>query len=119
VAHTRRGVEVISLRTGEAVVAMALTQGQTYADLDGDGLVDAVLVLETADDLSKASLYGDDASLQHFAVMVVSALPARSQLFNGSICEGRHNMQESLSRSARKPLLDISAASPVVLRAPN
>jgi hypothetical protein len=121
VCHTRRGLEVISLKTGAPMVSMALTEGQTYADVDGDGVVDAILLLESSDDLisKKESTFAEDVDeLQHCSMMVVSGLPARAQLFNGSICEGKHSMQESLSHSMKKPPHEVSAASPVLLRSP-
>jgi hypothetical protein len=118
VAHTRRGLEVIALKSGAPIVSMALNEGQTYGDVDGDGVVDSVLVVETKDDVAgKPSDFAHDAKkVQHCLMMVVSGLPARAQLFNGSICEGRPNMQESLSKSVKRVVPEVTAASPLLLR---
>ena len=53
--------------------------------------------------------------------MVISGIPAKAQLFNGSICEGRPSMQQALSKPRQQNQLpgEISAASPLFLRAVN
>lgn len=117
VSHNKRGIEVVSLTTGAPIVAMALTEGQTYVDVDGDGIVDSVLLLENDDDVAVHAAYAvDRTKSRHCSMMVVSGLPPRAQLFNGTICEGRPSMHDSLSRSAKKAVPDISAASPLILR---
>lgn len=108
---------MISLTTGAPIVAMTLTEGQTYVDIDGDGIVDSVLLLENDDDVATHAVYAvDKAKSKHCTMMVVSGLPPRAQLFNGTICEGRPSMQDSLSRGAKKATPDVSAASPLILR---
>lgn len=96
---------------------MALTQGQTYVDVDGDGIVDSVLVMESDSDVSTHSVFAlDPSKSKRCMMMVVSGLPAKAQLFNGTICEGRPSMQDSLSRTANREVPQVSAASPLILR---
>jgi len=127
VAHTKNGLEVIALRTGIPITSLALTAGNTYADLDGDGVVDAVLVLESQQDVAAhgEAFSHEGGELQHCAVMAISGLPPRSQLFNGTICSRRNSLQDPLSNkhsgggvsdNTKMPAY-VSAASPVVFRA--
>lgn len=46
VAHTQRGLEVIALRTGVPITSLALPPGRCYADIDGDGVVDTISILD-------------------------------------------------------------------------
>jgi len=120
-AHTSRGLEVISLQSGAPITSLALTQGQSYSDLDGDGVVDTILLLETVQDVaSRGEAFAHEAGqLQHCMVMVTSGLPPKSQLFNGTICPTGRSLQDPVlhSRIRSKALPDaVSAASPVVLR---
>ena len=39
------------LLNGAPITSLALVTGRTYADLDGDGLIDSILVLESKDDI--------------------------------------------------------------------
>ena len=99
VMHTSKGIEVISLKTGSPITSLALSKGRTYADLDGDGVVDTILVLENEQDASRhGSTFMDagDNELQHCSVMVTSGLPSRARLFTGTVCSRSHALQDSL-----------------------
>ena len=118
VAHTKRGVEVIALKTGLPMTSLALTQGQSYADLNGDGMVDSLLVLEDASDVATHGqpFAHEGGELQHCTVMAVSGLPPRSQLFNGSLCFNHRSLQDPLSKKTKIPPV-VTAASPLILKA--
>ena len=75
----RSGLEVLSIKSGVPITSMSLNKGQSYADIDGDGIVDSMLVIETeADSLAHGKAFGHDAGdMQPCMVMVVSGLPAR------------------------------------------
>ena len=123
VAHTKHGVEVISLATGMPLTSLALNRDQVYGDVDGDGVVDSVIMIETEQDVQqgRAAKYvlaggGEDNALQHCTMMVVSGLPPRQQLFNGTVCLHRRALSDPMSRmSSRKPP-PIAAAPPLLLR---
>ena len=116
VAHTKHGLEVIALRTGLPITSLALTQGQSYTDLDGDGIVDSLLVLENEADVSALGeiFAHDNGEIQHCTIMAVSGLPPRSQLFNGSLCLNQRNLQDPMSK--KKIPQYVTAASPLILR---
>lgn len=124
VAHTKNGLEVIALKTGMPMTSLALSHGSTYADVDGDGVVDAILVLEKTEDVQTHgyAFAHEGGEIQHCSLMVVSGLPAQSQLFNGSICANRHSLNDPLSngrgRSLGRSRLpdEIQATSPAILR---
>lgn len=85
VAHTSKGIEVVALRTGTAVTSLALSKGRSYTDLDGDGIVDTIVVLEKEMDVSVhgRSVSDIEDNLQHCTILVTSGLPPRSKLFTG------------------------------------
>lgn len=124
VAHTKRGVEVLALQSGTPITALALNPGMTYADVDGDGVVDQLLLLEKPQDVAShgEAFAHDHGQLQHCTLMVISGLPARSQLFNGSLCmTHRHLHDPILSKHAgagARGLIpaEVSATSPVILK---
>lgn len=118
VSHTKRGLEVISLKTGLPITSLALNEGQSYADLNGDGIVDSLLVLEDSSDVAThgESFAHDGGQLQPCMVLAVSGLPARTQLFNGSLCFNHRNLHDPLSQRKKQPPL-ITAASPLILKA--
>lgn len=120
VAHTKKGIEIIALRTGAPITSLALAEGRTYADIDGDDVVDTVVMLETPRDVAShgVAFSHDGGELQHCSVMVVSGLPPRAQLFNGTVCPMKRNINDPLSRSAVGAMVPIavSAASPVILK---
>ena len=103
VVHTRHGLEVIALRTGAPITSLALSPGRVYGDLDGDDVVDAVSVLDTPESVQRHQAefahhqyeYGAQA-LQHCMLVVMSGLPAQSQLFNGSVCQQRPSLRDPL-----------------------
>lgn len=145
VMHTSKGIEVISLKSGAPITSLALTKGRSYTDLDGDGIVDTIMVLENEQDATRhggAFTDTNDADLKHCTVMVTSGLPSKSRLFSGSVCSRAHSLHDSInqpgydarlspkrkrdegSRKARSPAFSsgqpipsvISAASPVILK---
>ena len=144
VMHTSKGIEVIALKSGSPITSLALNKGQSFSDLDGDGIVDTIVVLENEKDvLNHGTPYLEslDDNLQHCTVKVSSGLPSRSLLFSGSVCSRSHALQDSLSMSAdgeykrkskksmeaknaRQPIFTanqaipavISSASPVILK---
>lgn len=117
VAHTKKGLEVIALKTGFPITSLALTQGQSFADLNGDGMVDSLLVLENADDVATHGkpFAHEGGELQHCTVMALSGLPPRSQLFNGTLCHNHRSLQDPLSKKSKLPVI-VTAASPLILK---
>jgi hypothetical protein len=86
VTHSKKGLEVVALKTGSPITSLALTEGRSYADVDGDGVIDTILLLETAQDVEKHYSFAHHTSqLSHCMIMVLSGLPANAQLFNGII----------------------------------
>ena len=76
----RLGLEVLSLKSGVPLTSLSLNRGQSYADIDGDGMVDSILVIETEADArahGKKAFSHDAGEAQPCMVMVVSGLPAR------------------------------------------
>jgi hypothetical protein len=117
VMHTRQGLEAISLRAGIPVTSFALNKGQTYADIDGDGVVDSILVLENEHDVEvHKSAFSVDGELQNCMMMVLSGLPPKGQLFNGTVCTHRRTLQDPLARPQSSKPPPISSASPLILR---
>ena len=51
VAHTQTGVEVVALKSGSPITSIALNKGHVYSDLNGDGVVDEIMVLGNQDDV--------------------------------------------------------------------
>lgn len=124
VAHTRNGLEVVALRTGVPMTSLALAKGRAYADVDGDGVVDTIVALESASDVH-AQGYGSafahashTGTVQHCSIMVLSGLPAQSQLFNGSLCASRHSLQDPINKHSAARMLPerVAVAPPAVLR---
>lgn len=119
VAHTKYGVEVISLKTGVPITSMALNRNHVYSDIDGDGLVDTIIIIENEHDAGKhshASRFAHlDEQLQYCHMMVVSGLPPRSQLFNGTLCLHRRALSDPMARPDGHQKA-ISAATPLILR---
>ena len=124
VAHTKNGLEVIALKTGVPMTSLALSKGSSYADVDGDGVVDTIMVLQRFEDLQTHgyAFAHDGGELQHCSIMVISGLPAQSQLFNGTICANRHSLNDPLSNGRGRSLgrnrvpEEIQATAPAVLR---
>jgi hypothetical protein len=121
VAHTRYGIEVFALKGGDFISSLALPEGRVSGDVDGDGIVDTVLVLQNDDEVAAhGSMYAHvGKSLQHCTLMVVSGLPPTAQLFNGSLCSSRRSLMDPTpdvaGASDSKPP-PISATSPILLR---
>lgn len=117
VMHTQQGLEAISLRAGLPVTSFALNKGQTYADVDGDGVIDSVLVLESEQDVElHRAAFGADDDLQSCMVMVLSGLPPKAQLFNGTVCTHRRSLSDPMMKPQANKASAVSAASPVILR---
>jgi len=121
VAHTRRGIEVLALRTGLPLTSLALAPDRTYADVDGDGVVDTIMVLETMEDVAAhgQAFAHEGGELQHCSVMVLSGLPPHSQLFNGTVCKQRHSIHDPLNKINSKLPDDVAGATPLVLQVGN
>jgi len=118
VAHTRRGLEVLALRNGMPLTSLALAPERTFADVDGDGVMDTVMVLETQEDVAThgSAFAHESGELQHCSLLVLAGLPPHVQLFSGSVCYNRQSMHDPLAKaSARIPTV-IEAASPLVLQ---
>jgi hypothetical protein len=123
VAHTKRGIEVWALKSGASITALALSPGRTYADIDGDGVVDQLLLLERPQDVAShgEAFANEHGKLQHCTLMVISGLPPRSQLFNGSLCMNHRHLHDPLAKSGGGRgggLLpsEVSLTSPVILK---
>jgi len=106
VVHSDKGLEVIALRTGIPITSLALPEGKMYADVDGDGVVDTIVILDNPRSVNQHrsefahhqfEYAGVEASLQHCMIVVMSALPARSQLFNGTVGADRPSLRESFT----------------------
>merc|ERR1711871_1831410 len=97
-------------------MGLALVTGRTYADLDGDGLIDSILVLESKKDvdLHRQSFDHEEGAFKHCSIMVLSGLPARRELSNGSICSSSETLDRSMYKSSKLPDI-VGAASPLVL----
>lgn len=118
VAHTKNGLEVISLKSGSPLTSLSLVKGNSYADIDGDGVIDTILVLESKRDVASHgdAFAHDQGKLQHCSIMVVSGLPAQSQLFNGTICSNRLSLHDPMVHiNNNKIPAVIAATSPLVL----
>eukprot|EP01041_Mallomonas_annulata_P005268 gene5268-10538_t len=117
VAHTKKGIEVMSIRTGLPITSLGLAADRTYADVDGDGVVDTIMVLETDDDVATHGMAfaHESGELQRCSVMVLSGLPPHTQLFNGTVCVRRVSMHDSLALSKSRLPETVAAVTPLVL----
>ncbi|CAM9094978.1 unnamed protein product, partial [Ectocarpus fasciculatus] len=121
VAHTRYGIEVFALKGGDFISSLALPEGRLSGDVDGDGIVDTVLVLQNDDEVAAhGSMYAHvGKSVQRCTLMVVSGLPPTAQLFNGSLCSNKRSLVDptpDVSGSSDSNPPAISATTPVLLR---
>lgn len=122
VAHTQRGLEVVSLSTGAPITSLALSERRTYADIDGDGVVDSILVLENHHDVLSHGMKFAHAGVEfrQCTLMAVSGLPLKSQLFNGSLCSSSNSLKDPLKKynenSLKTHASEIMSTSPVILR---
>jgi hypothetical protein len=115
VAHTSKGLEVISLLTGAPITSLALAEGPTYGDLDGDGLVDSLHVLRTKEDalFQAERLERKSDEVHHCSIMALSGLPPRAQLFNSTVCPGHGTLTDALSKFRRYP--DVVGVAPLLV----
>ena len=101
VAHTSRGIEVVALKTGNPITSLPLSSRRNHADVDGDGIVDTITILEQEMDVSlygsiiTNSENGDTNDMQHCTVLVTSGLPTRYLLFQGTVCSTSHYLHDS------------------------
>ena len=119
VVHSDKGLEVIALRTGIPITSLALPEGKMYADVDGDGVVDTIVILDNPRSVNQHrsefahhqfEYNGAEASLQHCMIVVMSGLPARSQLFNGTVCAERPSLRESFSGHSERHVYKVHKA---------
>ena len=97
VAHTQHGLDVVSLLNGLPITGLSLVEETSYSDINGDGVVDSIIVLENEVGVSKGSGFAhNEGELMPCTMLVVSGLPASSQLFNVSLCNSHANMQVTL-----------------------
>lgn len=133
VAHTRDGLEVVALRTGVPITSLSLQAGRLYDDLDGDGVVDSVVILNNPESVktheAEFSRHAaipsvSEEHLPHCTMVVMSGLPPRSQLFNGSLCLGARSLHDVMDMGTKGPriggsktmLSNIEHTLPLVLR---
>lgn len=113
VIHTKHGLEVIALRTGIPITSLALAPDRVYADVDGDGVVDAIVILDNParvkhheSEYIHHQYEFSNVKLQHCMLVVMSGLPSQSQLFNGSVCLDRPSLHDSLKHHSPHPQED-------------
>lgn len=125
VAHTKKGLDVISLARGTPITALSLVEGATYSDLNGDGVVDSIIMLEDEQAVTArgAAFAHGSGELLPCTMMVVSGLPPKAQLFNASVCLSHTSIHEPVSLSHRSEkqrqaqrVMSVKAAPPLVLR---
>jgi hypothetical protein len=120
VAHTRYGLDIFALKGGLSITSLTLPEGRASADVDGDGIIDSIYILENDDDVvNHGSKFAHvERKLQRCSMLVVSGIPPNAQLFNGSLCSGRRNIQDAVIESSggERKLPVVSAAAPLVLR---
>lgn len=120
VAHTRYGVEIFALKGGSSITSLSLPEGRASADIDGDGIVDTIYILENDDDVANhgSKFAHIEKKLQRCSLLVVSGIPPKAQLFNGSLCSGRRNIQDAVmeSNGNERKFPAVSATSPLVTR---
>ena len=113
--------------TGLAVTALSLSEGGSFADVNGDNIVDRIMVLESkAAARTHGESFGHDSgnAPEHCNIMVISGLPATHQLFNGTVCKKGHSLHDPMNLHARRGRPGelpshpdtISAAPPLIMR---
>ncbi len=129
VIHTKTGLDVVTLKTGMPVTSVAFNRGNLFSDINGDGVIDEILVVGSKDEVSAISpeFVSGEGSLPHCSIMVLSGLPAHSQLFNGTVCKSGSkasladpantlNGRKSNKKTSASQLPKVVAAPPAVLR---
>lgn len=121
VAHTRYGIEAFALKGGDFVSSLALPEGRVSSDVDGDGIVDTILILQNDDEVAAhGSMYAHvGKSIHRCTLMVVSGLPPTAQLFNGSLCSNKRSLMDptpDVAGAGDSTPPPISATGPVLLR---
>lgn len=84
VAHLRDGIEAVHLYTGRTMCKLFLPSPELHADINADGVIDHVSAVGWRSD-GHAHANAQDRAAQCWAT-VTTGLPAREQLYNGSIC---------------------------------
>ena len=102
-AHTREGVELLSFYTGRPLAHLPLQPGQAHADLNADGVIDHLQILNGAaakrEGEGGGGEGGEDPAMPFAAsawlsafspcsAVVSSGVPPVSPLFNVSLCGG-------------------------------
>jgi hypothetical protein len=124
VAHTSRGLEVVSLSSGLAITSLALQKGYAFADIDGDTVVDTIMMHESSrktdsvgESFQSSEFANPGSQFERCSIIVVSGLPPKSQLFNGTICARRNSLQEPMQKHRSDSLPErVSSTVPVVIR---
>jgi hypothetical protein len=88
VAHLREGIEAVHLESGRTVCKLLLAPGGLHADVNADGVVDHVTVEGWRPHRAGGGSGGASARARapRCAAFVTSGVPARTALFNGSVC---------------------------------
>lgn len=125
VVHSSDGVESISLKSGEPIASLSLTAGNAYSDINGDGILDTITVIETIEHAHTVNKHhttisdeGTDGIFTPCTLVVMSGIPVKSQLFNATLCNSRHSIHDPfVKRSSLNPIVkEISATAPLILK---
>ena len=122
VAHTRDGVEILALYTGRPITHLPLETLQTHADINADGVIDHLTVIQPIftptsavggvdDGILPLSSTSWQSQLSPCTAVVSSHIPPAAQLFNASVCSSPvdqllaiHFMQAAAGlRRSRRP----------------
>lgn len=117
VAHTNTGIQVLALGSGTAITSLPLREHVAHFDVDGDGIIDNILVLENDAAIKTMNNFASSGQeFQRCTMIVTSGVPPTSQLFNGSLCSYGHSLHEPLSKRKLEVPASITAKV-VVIRA--
>jgi hypothetical protein len=120
VAHLREGIEAVHLASGRTVCKLLLAPGGLHADVNADGVIDHV----TAEGWRRHHAGGGGDRAPHCTAQVSSGVPARSQLFNGSVCRalgagGRPSVRPAWDSGEPPNGVAIDMAPPAALPRPD
>jgi len=121
VSHTSSGLEVVSLASGIPISSLPLPSGKYYTDLNSDGIVDSIVLMETMNDVEAHSYdYANSLSrFKHCSLLVISGIPAKAQLFNGTLCQKHNSLHDPMSMHSEHHMRlpdKVSLSDPVVLQ---